>query len=609
MARLAADEGAGGSSLEGPAVNDLLRNVVQLAQQAGQMIADEFYRPRGARGFADKADIDAEAEAFIRPELQKLLPGSAIVGEELGGSSPGSQTEYCWLVDPHDGTSAFLRGFRGSSVSIGLLRHNQPVLGVVYSPLYPNDSGDLIAGGAGLGLWRDGAPWDSPPTDLPLGPSDIVAISQDADCRARANLEALRPARYLAMPSIAYRLALTAVGDTRVGQSLVHLAEHDVAAGHALLLATGKILHPWEDGASNPLVYSPRIVSRPLLGGDPVAVHELRPRDPGRVFLQPSTPPLSPLPTGRRWRAAGLRLDRAQGCLLGQLAGDSLGSLVEFKSPASIAARYPEGPDALADGGTWNTLAGQPTDDSEMALALARQLVADGGYQRDRVLAAYRAWRESGPFDIGGTTARGLRGDPNPESQANGSLMRCSPLGLAFSPSEVAPLARLDSALTHPHSLPCECVRLFTQTISRAVAGMGCSEAISLALQESEPEARELLESALQGPPSDFMTSMGWVRIAFHNAFYLLAQERPLAEALTWTVRQGGDTDTNAAIAGALLGAFQGLEAIPRQWRLAVLTCRPDKTNASCHQPRPAVYWPVDALNLAELLLEIRAGG
>ena len=71
---------------------------------------------------------------------------------------------------------------------------------------------------------------------------------------------------------------------------------------------------------------------------------------------------------------------RAQGCLLGQLAGDALGSLVEFRAPDDIWREYPNGVRKLADGGTWNTIAGQPTDDSEMALSLARMLVDQGKY-------------------------------------------------------------------------------------------------------------------------------------------------------------------------------------------------------------------------------------
>ena len=69
-------------------------------------------------------------------------------------------------------------------------------------------------------------------------------------------------------------------------------------------------------------------------------------------------------------------LARAQGVLLGQCTGDALGSLVEFQSPESIRHQYPKGVSQLHDGGTFNTLAGQATDDTEMALTLARSILS-----------------------------------------------------------------------------------------------------------------------------------------------------------------------------------------------------------------------------------------
>ena len=105
-------------------------------------------------------------------------------------------------------------------------------------------------------------------------------------------------------------------------------------------------------------------------------------------------------------------LSRAQGCLLGQLAGDSLGGLVEFQSPEDIRRKYPDGVRELADGGTWGTLAGQPTDDSEMALMLARMLVRHKRYDSEEARRAYLFWLHSAPFDCGGTVSSGLRGTP-----------------------------------------------------------------------------------------------------------------------------------------------------------------------------------------------------
>lgn len=117
---------------------------------------------------------------------------------------------------------------------------------------------------------------------------------------------------------------------------------------------------------------------------------------------------------------------------------------------------------------------------------------------------------------------------------------------------------------------------------------------------------RQALDRARQGtPPEDFLHQQGHVLIAFQNAFRHLALGTPLAEAVIETVAQGGDTDTNAAICGALLGAAQGSEAIPMRWRMAIQACRPIEELGAL-QPRPPRYWPDDLPALAEALLRRR---
>ena len=90
--------------------------------------------------------------------------------------------------------------------------------------------------------------------------------------------------------------------------------------------------------------------------------------------------------------------------------------------------------------------------------------------------------------------------------------------------------------------------------------------------------------------------------IAFQNAFRHLAIGTPIEDALIETVGEGGDTDTNAAICGALLGAAQGRTAIPIRWSMAVMACRP-LIETGARRPRPARYWPDDLPLLAEALL------
>jgi ADP-ribosyl-[dinitrogen reductase] hydrolase len=93
------------------------------------------------------------------------------------------------------------------------------------------------------------------------------------------------------------------------------------------------------------------------------------------------------------------------------------------------------------------------------------------------------------------------------------------------------------------------------------------------------------------------------VLIAFGNALYRLLHAVNLEEALVETVMCGGDTDTTAAIAGALLGAVHGRDAVPEPWIRCLLSCRPYAGKPGVERPRPEVFWPVDALDLAQSLL------
>ncbi|MGI5939245.1 MAG: ADP-ribosylglycohydrolase family protein [Thermoleophilia bacterium] len=336
-------------------------------------------------------------------------------------------------------------------------------------------------------------------------------------------------------------------------------------------------------------------------------------------------------------------IGRAQGCMLGQLAGDSLGSLVELQSTSSIRTHYPNGIRDLADGGLHRLIAGQPTDDSEMALMLARSIIRAGRFDPSEAAVAYAHWYASPPFDYGAATTQALmpavaalkRGeDPASvaatarstaarESQANGALMRVSPLGIyahTLSPAAAADLARQDAAITHPNRVCRDASATFVVAIAHAVATGAQAEEVyrfvmNWATEEdhTQPDSttsvhsaiRDCLELAATEPPEDFENQQGWVLIALCNAFWQLLHAPSLEEGVSDTVMRGGDTDTNAAIAGALLGAVHGIDAIPTRWRETILSCRPEPGRPGVHRPRPTSLWPVDALLLARRLVEL----
>lgn len=305
-------------------------------------------------------------------------------------------------------------------------------------------------------------------------------------------------------------------------------------------------------------------------------------------------------------------LSRAQGCLLGQLAGDSLGGLVEFQSAQEIRRQYPGGVRELADGGTWGTIAGQPTDDSEMALILARSLIQQRRYDANEARKAYVFWLNSAPFDCGSTVSSGLRGRPNHESQANGALMRISPLGIfgcSCDLNRVAEYAREDAALTHPNPVCLQANALFAVAISYSIrtgeAPAKIYAEMKIWAQEMgiNPRLMRAIDEASQTLPADYVYQQGWLMIAFQNAVWQLLHTSSLEDGVVDTVMRGGDTDSNAAIAGALLGSVYGLGAIPAQWKEKILSCRPEAGRANVRHPRPECFWPSDALHIARCLV------
>ncbi|HYK92283.1 MAG TPA: inositol monophosphatase family protein [Acidobacteriota bacterium] len=599
---------------------------IEAAREAGDLLRADFHRPGGPRGSGHHAEADEEAEGLIRSRLTQEMPDWGYLGEETGFAAGTS--EHMWAVDPNDGTKFYLRGYRGSSVSIAVLRAATPVLGVVYAFAYPDDCGDLIAWAEGCGsIRRNGSDIQVDLSRGMLEKNSTVLVSQDAGENPGANHRCVTPARFRTITSIAYRLALTAVGEGVAAVSLNGPGTWDYAAGHALLLASGGIL---VDESGRPVSYGVNGKSSTswCFGGAPEAVRVLASRPWDEVFKRPVLSYKSKFSLASRHRGRAISdaklLSRAQGCLLGQCVGDALGAQVEFQDPEEIRSAYLDGVRELRDGGTHHTLAGQPTDDSELALMLARSLAESGRFDPRRVIDAYVHWYESDPFDLGRTIGAALgaaAGGRTPSerlrrahesadsaSQANGSLMRVSPLGILGwqRPREAAFHALVDSAFTHPNEVCLEACAVFVRAIAAAVAGSDASNAYQAALDEAHagnnPAILETLARANHARPEHFPASRGWVLVALQNAFYQLLHAPNFEEGLVSTVLAGGDTDTNAAVCGALLGATHGREAIPARWRQAVLSCRPVLEADAVH-PRPAEFWPVDLLDLAEGLL------
>ena len=116
-----------------PAVNVAVR----AARAAGQIILRHMNRLEGIavveKHHLDFAsEVDRLAEAEIIRELKRAYPQHAVLAEESGATGSNKST---WVIDPLDGTHNYLRGFPHFSVSIALLEHGDPIIGVVLDPL------------------------------------------------------------------------------------------------------------------------------------------------------------------------------------------------------------------------------------------------------------------------------------------------------------------------------------------------------------------------------------------------------------------------------------------------------------------------------------------
>lgn len=181
--------------------------------------------------------------------------------------------------------------------------------------------------------------------------------------------------------------------------------------------------------------------------------------------------------------------------------------------------------------------------------------------------------------------------------------MRVAPLGIyGYNHWDRLPtLAIEDASITHSNKRVFECNYMFTCAITLMMDGTRDNIDV---IDQTKHWARiyhlqnDLLDN-LWERPEDYYSCMGHVDIAFRNAFYHLNRGSSFEHAIVDTIRKGGDTDTNAAIVGALMGAYRGIENIPVCWLDTVINCVPD---------RPAEYHTKNILELADKLLTMVEG-
>jgi myo-inositol-1(or 4)-monophosphatase len=211
------------------------------AREAGR-IAGGFFRSglkTSARiwskgGGSPVTEADMAVDAFLKARLSEAVPEAAWLSEETADDPARLRSELVWIVDPIDGTRAFLSGSHDWSISIALLADGRPILGVVYAPAHEA----LYEARRGQGAFRDGVPLEASRATRPAGLS--VAGPKGLVDRLEQRVGGLkRPPR---IPSLALRLVRVAEGSIDAGLVSSNACDWDIAAGDLILEEAGGAL-------------------------------------------------------------------------------------------------------------------------------------------------------------------------------------------------------------------------------------------------------------------------------------------------------------------------------------------------------------------------------
>ncbi len=279
---------------------------------------------------------------------------------------------------------------------------------------------------------------------------------------------------------------------------------------------------------------------------------------------------------------------RLAGAVWGHLVGDATGVPYEFTGPHDTASI------AFGATGTWGKPAGTWSDDGALMLALLDSLLTVGFYPEDQGRRAV-AWRDEraytpdneGRFDIGGATRDALRnlssgtpaidaGRTDDHSCGNGSLMRILPVALVgrdLSANQLIDRAHQASRVTHGHPRCQVACALYCLAVVALLAGKSPDKALlgafdtAGALYRAEAGYEAHVAALAEFNNWSERSGRGFVIDSFWSAWDAFAGAADYADAIRRAIGYGNDTDTTAAIAGGLAGAYWGWDAIPLEWR------------------------------------------
>ncbi|MYA77804.1 MAG: hypothetical protein F4014_13620 [Gemmatimonadetes bacterium] len=272
--------------------------------------------------------------------------------------------------------------------------------------------------------------------------------------------------------------------------------------------------------------------------------------------------------------------DRAIGAFLGLAVGDAVGTTLEFER-RDAQQRMED----MVGGGPFGLAAGEWTDDTTMALALAESLADCGMLDVRDLMDRFVRWMRKGEysctghcFDIGNTTRAALTryertGDPlagstDPHSAGNGSLMRLSPVALRYWDDRALldAAAAEQSRTTHGAETAVDACRGFAALLADAISGKAKADLLAPRSFDGAAEISRILAGSWRGKAREEISSSGYVASTMEAALWSVARTSDFRGAVLVAANLADDADTVAAVTGQLAGALYGLGGIPDDW-------------------------------------------
>lgn len=273
--------------------------------------------------------------------------------------------------------------------------------------------------------------------------------------------------------------------------------------------------------------------------------------------------------------------DRAVGCLVGLAVGDAVGTTLEFRQRDTYEPLRD-----MVGGGPFRLKAGEWTDDTALALALADSLLHNPELDERDLLDRFVRWHTKGEyscngrcFDIGTTTSQALRryqetkdrfsSSTDPRTAGNGSLMRLAPVALRYwnDRARLGDVASRQSRTTHGAPEAVDACVLFAEVLADAIRGEPRSEVLKPRSRPYRGSIATIAAGSWRRKSRAEVESSGYAPHSLEAALWCVASTADFETAVLRAANLGEDADTTAAVTGQLAGALYGFEGIPARWR------------------------------------------